>query len=72
VKVYFVVPGVAVEMVAGLQVPVMLLTEVVGKVGAVLLRHIGATAKNNGTVKLLICILSFVMLAHCPAVGVKV
>jgi hypothetical protein len=36
VKVYVVVPAVAVLMVAGLQVPVMPLLEVVGNTGAVL------------------------------------
>ena len=59
-------------MVAGLQVPVIPLLEVSGKVGAVVFRQIAPIASNAGatvgvTVTSRVCVV-----AHCPAFGVKV
>ncbi len=68
------VPATRVLIVAGLQVPVMagVLVELVGKAGAALLRHNGPIASNSGTVGLVISMSRVAIVAHCPAVGVKV
>ena len=49
-KVYVLVPTVAVLIVAGLQVPAIPFVDVAGRVGAVLFRHSGPIAVNVGTV----------------------
>jgi hypothetical protein len=69
VNVYVVV---AVLSKAGDQVPVMPLVEVVGKVDKAAPEQIGATALNVGVMFGLTVIVNVVVVAHCPAVGVKV
>ena len=58
--------------VAGLHVPVILLFDVVGNVGAVAPEQIGAIASNVGIMFGLTVILNVVVVAHCPASGVNV
>jgi hypothetical protein len=69
VKVYVVV---AVLFNAGAQVPVMPLLAVVGNADKVAPEHIGATAVNVGVIFGLTVIVKVAVVAHCPAVGVKV
>ena len=69
VNVYVVV---AVLFNAGLQVPVMPLLEVVGSAASAAPEQIGATAVNVGVTFGLTVIVKVVVVAHCPAVGVKV
>jgi hypothetical protein len=71
VKVY--VPVTVLLTVAGFQVPVMALVEVVGSTGATAPLHMGATGLKAGTI-VLGCTdtVSVVVVAHCPAVGVNV
>jgi hypothetical protein len=69
VKVYVVV---AVLSKAGDQVPVYALREVVGKAVNVPPSHIGATAVNVGSIFGFTVMVSVAVVAHCPAVGVKV
>ena len=57
---------------AGDQVPVIPLVEVVGKADKVAPEQIGATALNVGVIFGLTVIVNVVVVAHCPAVGVKV
>ena len=57
---------------AGDQVPVMPLLEVVGNAVSVAPAQIGATAVNVGVIFGLTVIVSVVVVAHCPAVGVNV
>jgi hypothetical protein len=57
---------------AGDQVPVYPLREVVGKAVNVPPSHIGATAVNVGRIFGFTVIVSVAVVAHCPAVGVKV
>ena len=57
---------------AGAQVPVMPLLEVVGKADKVAPEQIGGTALNVGVMFGLTVIVNVVVVAHCPAVGVKV
>ena len=59
-------------MSAGLQVPLMPLREVVGKALKGSPAQMGATALNEGVTKLLTVMVSEAVVAHCPAVGVKV
>jgi hypothetical protein len=59
-----VVPTVAVLMVAGLHVPVKLLVDVVGSVGAVLFWHNGAIAVNVGVAAVVIWIAIVAVVAH--------
>jgi hypothetical protein len=63
---------VAVLSKAGDQVPVMPLVEVVGNADKVAPEQIGATALNVGVMFGLTVIVSVAVVAHCPAVGVKV
>jgi hypothetical protein len=63
---------VAVLSKAGDQVPVIPLVEVVGNADKVAPEQIGATALNVGVMFGLTVIVSVVVVAHCPAVGVKV
>jgi hypothetical protein len=72
VKVYVVVPAVAVLMVAGLHVPVIPLVDVVGNAGALEFWHSGPIAVNVGVICGLIVMLSVAVVAHCPADGVNV
>ena len=57
---------------AGVQVPVMPLFEVVGSGDSVAPEQIGPTALNVGVMLELTTIVNVVVVAHCPAVGVKV
>ena len=57
---------------AGAQVPVMPLLDVVGNAVSVAPEHIGATAVNVGVTFGLTVMVNVVVVAHCPAVGVKV
>ena len=57
---------------AGDQVPVMPLLDVVGNADKVAPEQMGATAVNVGVIFGLTVIVSVVVVAHCPAVGVKV
>ena len=63
---------VAVLFKAGAQVPVMPLLEVVGNALRVAPEQIGATALKVGVTFGLTVIVKVVVVAHCPAVGVKV
>ena len=58
--------------IAGLQVPVILLFDVVGRVGAAAPEQIEAIASNVGVMFGLTVIFNVVTVAHCPAVGVNV
>ena len=57
---------------AGDQVPVIPLLEVVGNADKVAPEQMGATAVNVGVIFGLTVIVSVVVVAHCPAVGVNV
>ena len=57
---------------AGDHEPVMPLVEVVGNGASVAPEQIGATAVNVGVMFGLTVIVSVVVVAHCPAVGVNV
>ena len=57
---------------AGDQVPLIPLVEVVGNADKVAPEHIGATAAKVGVTFGLTVIVNVVVVAHCPAVGVKV
>jgi len=63
---------VAVLFNTGVQVPVNPLLEVVGNAVSVAPEQIGATAVNVGVMFGLTVIVNVVVVAHCPAVGVKV
>ena len=62
---------VAVLSKAGDQVPVIPLVEVVGNADKVAPEHIGATTLKVGVIFGLTVIVNVVVVAHCPAVGVK-
>jgi hypothetical protein len=70
VKVY--VPVVVLLTVAGFHVPVKPLVEVVGKIGAVAPLQIGAMAANVAVIVGLTVTDNVVVIAHWPALGVKV
>ena len=57
---------------AGAHVPVMPLFEVAGSAVSVAPEQMGATALKVGVIFGLTVIVSVVVVAHCPAVGVKV
>jgi len=57
---------------AGDQVPVTPLLDVVGNADKVAPEQMGATAVNVGVIFGLTVIVSVVVVAHCPAVGVNV
>ena len=63
---------VAVLLIAGDQVPVMLLSDVVGNGANTPPEQIAATGLNVGVTVGLTEMLNVVVEAHCPAVGVKV
>lgn len=69
VNVYVVV---AVLLIAGLQVPLIPLLDVVGNAASVAPEHIGATWVNVGVMTGFTVMVIVVLVAHCPAVGVKV
>jgi hypothetical protein len=69
VKVYVVV---AVLFSAGLHVPVIPLLDVVGSADSAPPLHIAATGVNVGVMFGLTVMVSVVVVAHCPASGVKV
>ena len=58
--------------VAGLHVPVILLVDVDGSIGAVAPEQIGAIASNVGMMFGLTVTFKVVGVAHCPASGVNV
>jgi hypothetical protein len=70
VKIY--VPVVVLLTVAGFHVPVKPLVEVVGKIGAVAPLQIGAIAANVAVIVGLTVTDNVVVIAHWPALGVKV
>ena len=72
VKVYVVVPNAVVLIVAGLQLPVIRLLEVVGNTGAALLRHNGPIGSKLDTTELAMVMSTDTAVAHCPIAGVKV
>jgi hypothetical protein len=72
VKVYVVVPVLAVLIVAGFQVPVIPLLEVAANVGAIAFWHNGPICVNVGMIELLIVMSIVTTDAHCPVFGVKV
>ena len=59
-------------LIEGLHVPVMLLVEVVGRSGIEAPVQYGPTEANVGVTLGVIVIVNVVVVAHCPAVGVKV
>jgi hypothetical protein len=63
---------VAVLFKAGDHVPVIPLLDVVGNADKAAPEQIGATAVNVGVTLGLTVIVNVVVVAHCPAVGVKV
>ena len=63
---------VAVLFNAGAQVPVIPLLEVVGRAVSVPPEHIGATGVNAGVIFGATVIVKVAVVAHWPAVGVKV
>jgi len=74
VKVYVVVPTVAVLIVAGLQVPVMagILVELAGSKGATDPWQRGPIWVNVGVMLFVTTMFIVAVAAHCPAAGVKV
>jgi hypothetical protein len=66
------VPEVVLLTVAGFQVPVIPLFEVVGNIGAVAPLQIAGIEVNVGVVGAFTVTERVVVVAHCPAVGVKV
>ena len=68
-KVYVVV---VVLSIAGDQVPVMPLFDVIGKALIVAPEQNGPTAENVGVIFGVMVIVNVVGVAHCPAVGAKV
>ena len=57
---------------AGAHVPVIPLFDVVGNAVSIAPEQIGATTVNVGVMFGLTVIVNVVVVAHCPAVGVKV
>jgi len=57
---------------AGAHEPVMPLLEVVGNAANVAPEHIGVIAVNVGVTLVFTVMVSVVVVAHCPAVGVNV
>ena len=57
---------------AGAQAPVMPLLDVVGRADKVAPEQIGATVVNVGVILGFTTIVSVVVVAHCPVVGVNV
>ena len=72
VNVYVVVPTVAVLIVAGLHVPVILLTDVAGRAGAALFAQRGPIAVKVGVTCEVTTIFIVAVPAPCPVVGVNV
>ena len=70
VKVYVVVA--VLLTVAGVQVPVMPLVDVVGNIGAAEPAQIAGTGSKIGVIFALTVTVSVVVVAHCPDAGVKV
>ena len=59
-------------MVAGLQLPVIRLLEVVGNIGAALFKQSGPIGSKLDTTELAILTSIVTTVAHCPTAGVKV
>jgi hypothetical protein len=66
------VPEAVLLTVAGLHIPVMPFVDVAGSVGAVAPVQIGFTAAKVGVMLELTVTTNVVVVAHCPAAGVKV
>ena len=66
------VPVAAVEIVDGLHVPEMPLVELTGKAAATLFWQIEAMAAKTGVVSGTMVMSMLAVVAHSPAVGVKV
>lgn len=66
------VPAVAVLMLAGLQVPVIPLVEVPGSVPGAAPAQYGPSVVKVGVIPELTVTIMVVVVAHCPAAGVKV
>jgi hypothetical protein len=64
-------PVVMLLTVVGLQVPIMPLVEIVGKIGDILPEQNGIIGINIGVVNEFIVIVFVMPVAHCPEVGVK-
>jgi hypothetical protein len=71
-KVYVVVPGVAVLIVDGLQVPEIWLLEIVGNAGAGLFWHTAPTGVKTGAATDVMVTAIVVAVPHWPVSGVKV
>ena len=65
-------PAVAVLTAAGNHVPVIPFVEVRGRTGAVLFWQSEPTGAKAGVIGALVVITRVVVVAHCPAAGVKV
>jgi len=63
--------AVAVFMVEGLHVPAMLLFDVAGSIGAVEFWHTDAICVKVGIMAVLMVMSIVAVVAHCPALGVK-
>lgn len=72
VNVYVVVPGVAVLIVAGLQVPLIPLVDVAGNTGAAAFWHNGPICVNTGPLWSVTWMFMVTGSPHCPAAGVNV
>ena len=59
-------------MVAGLQLPVIRLLEVVGNTGAALFKQSGPIGSKLDTTELAMVMSTDTAAAHCPSAGVKV
>ena len=59
-------------LIAGNQLPVILLLDVVGNAANVAPEHIGATCVNVGVTFGFTTMVMLAVVAHCPAVGVNV
>ena len=70
VKVY--VPLVVLLTVAGLHVPLIPLVELAGNIGAVVPLQKAGIAAKVGVVGVVTVVVKVAVVAHCPAVGVKV
>src|SRR5688572_5611624 len=72
VNVYSVVPGSAVLIAAGLHVPLMLLDDVDGRMGAVEFWQSGSISSKSDVTWSAMVMLKVTSIPHCPSSGVKV
>jgi len=71
-NVYAVDPTNDVLIVAGLQVPVILLFDTTGNIGGVAFKHNAPMTVKTGVISVATGTLSVAVAAHCPAFGVNV